>query len=134
MSTEERVARVTSEILAMVAEHGYPDWNGEGACAVSTPAADRTVAFIRALPDNVPAPEIAPEPDGSISLDWIRSRNHVLSVSVGVSESLAYAWVFGDDSGHAGVRFDGESTPQEILDRIAQTMGHGEGSQPSSLR
>ena len=42
-----------------------------------------SVEFIRALLDDLPLPEFAPEPDGSISPDWIQSRNRLFSISVG---------------------------------------------------
>ena len=62
--------------------------------------------------------EFAPEPDGSISLDWIRSRSNFFSVSVGASDRLAYAWLDGTDRGHAVARFDGDSVPSRILEGI----------------
>jgi hypothetical protein len=113
-----------SEILSVVATHCRPDWDGEGAEAISQLAADRAIAFIRALPRGVPVPEIAPEHDGSISLDWIDSRSRVLSISIGVSDRLAVAWLDGTNQGHAVERFDGERIPPLILERIRETMGN----------
>jgi hypothetical protein len=113
-----------SEILTVAARHGRPDWDGEGAEPISELATDRAIAFIRALPRSVPVPEIAPEPDGSISLDWIDSRSRVLSISIGVSDRLAFAWLDGTNRGHAVERFDGERIPPLILERIRETMGH----------
>src|SRR4051794_35405727 len=116
--------RCISEILAAAAEHSDPDWNGEGADPVSSLAVDRATAFIRALPRALPMPEVAPEPDGSISLDWIHSRSRIFSISVGVSDRLAFAWIDGTDRGHAVARFDGDRIPSLILDRIRHTMRH----------
>jgi hypothetical protein len=117
-------SRCISEISGVAAEHSQPDWNGEGAASISQLAADQAVAFIRALPRGFPMPEIAPEPDGSISLDWIRARSRMLSISVGMSERLAFAWIDGTDRGHAVARFDGDRIPPLILERIRETMGH----------
>jgi hypothetical protein len=113
-----------SEVLAVAAKHGQSDWDGEGADPVSVFAADRAIAFIHALPGSVPVPEVAPESDGSISLDWVCSRSRVLSISIGVSDRLAFAWLDGTDQGHAVARFDGERIPSLILERIRETMGH----------
>jgi hypothetical protein len=113
-----------SEILTVAAKHSHFDWDGEGADAVSMLAADRAIAFIQALPGSLPVPEVAPEPDGSISLDWIYSRSRILSISIGVSDRLALAWMDGTDQGHAVARFDGERIPPLILERIRETMGH----------
>jgi len=71
--------------------------------------------FIRALPDDVPLPELAIEPDGSIEMDWIRSRSTIFSLSVGEGQRLAYAWVDGAERGHAVVFFDRASVPWRIL-------------------
>lgn len=78
--------------------------------------------FLRALPENVPLPEIAPEPDGSISLDWIDSRSRMFSLSIGGSYRLAFAWVDGADKGHGVVRFGGAAVPIRILEGIAAIM------------
>jgi len=113
-----------SEVLSVAAKHSQARWDGEGAEPVSVLAIDRAIAFIRALPRSIPVPEIAAEPDGSISLDWIDSRSRVLSISIGVSDRLAFAWVDGTDQGHAVARFDGERIPPLILERIRETMGN----------
>jgi hypothetical protein len=78
----------------------------------------RSEDFVRVLPTGVPLPDFAPEPDGSISLDWIQSRCRMLSVSVGRSNRLAFAWLDGSDSGHGVAKFDGTTVPSIILERI----------------
>jgi hypothetical protein len=80
---------------------------------------------VRALPDNIPLPEFTPEPDGSISLDWIRSRNRVVSLSIGQSNRLAYAWLDGADRGHTVVHFDGQNVPSRVLNDIKAIAGRG---------
>src|SRR5258708_17703914 len=100
-------AEAVSEILAVAAKHNQSDWDGEGADPVSMLAAGRAITFIQALPGSFPVPEVAPEPDGSISLDWISSRSRAVSLSIGVSDRLAFAWMDGSDHVHAVARFDG---------------------------
>src|SRR4051794_11357273 len=113
-----------SEILTIAAEHSQPNWNGEGADPVSPLATNQAVALIRALPRGFAIPEVGPDPDGSISLDWIDTRSRMLSVSVGVTDRLAFAWIDGTDRGHAVARFDRDRIPSLILDRIRHTMRH----------
>ncbi len=111
-------AEAIFQIWALVEECATPDWDGSGAQAMSDFAAQQAEAFVRALPEGVPLPEFAPEPDGSISLDWIQSRNRVFSLSIGDGSRLAYAWLDGTDRGHAVARFDGDVVPARVLDGI----------------
>lgn len=112
-------AKVLSEVQALATECARPGWDANEAEPISKGAASRAADFIRALPDGLPLPELAPEPDGSISFDWIRSRNRLLSLSVGTSDQLSYAWVDGGDHGHAVVDYDGKAIPAAVLERIA---------------
>ena len=82
-------------------------------------------AFVRALPIGVPLPEFAPEPDGSVSLDWIQSRTRKFSLSVGRSQRLAYAWLDGTDSGHGVATFDGSIIPPRIIEGIFAIAKNG---------
>jgi hypothetical protein len=111
-----------SELLAISAEHGRWGWDGENARPVSRHAVETAQTLVRCLPEGIPMPEIAPEPDGSLSLDWIYSRTRFVSVSAGTNDRLPYAWIDGTDRGHAVARFDGQWFPPRILDAIRQTM------------
>lgn len=120
-----RKAAAISEIWALANECGETGWDGEDADPVSEIAAHTASDFIRALPNDVPLPEFAPEPDGSVSLDWIQNRSRILSLSVGPSSRLAYAWLDGEDRGHAVARFDGVTVPARIEDGIRRIVGRG---------
>lgn len=111
-------ASAISQIWTLANECAEDGWDGYDALPSNRLAVYHAVAFIRALPVGVPLPEFAPEPDGSISLDWIQSRNRLFSLSVGPSNRLAYAWLDGTDKGHAVARFDEESIPPRILEGI----------------
>ena len=115
---ETAKASILSQIQALIAECARTGWDASEAKPVCECAAIRAADFIRALPEGFPLPELAPEPDGSISLDWIRSRNRLLSLSVGTSHRLPYAWMDGADSGHSVAVFDGKNIPPEVLKRI----------------
>lgn len=117
-SSDTTKVTVLSQLQALVTECAGFGWDASEAEPVSECAAIRAADFIRALPEGFPLPELAPEPDGSISLDWFRSRNRILSLSVGTSDRLPYAWLDGEDKGHAVVLFDRKNIPPDILDRI----------------
>lgn len=118
-------ATAISQVWALANECCEPGWDGDDALPLDHMAVFKAVAFIRALPDGVPLPEFAPEPDGSISLDWISSRNRRFSLSVGTGDRLPYAWLDGSDKGHAVARFDGESVPPRIMEGIEAIANGG---------
>lgn len=117
-------AAVIAQIWALVNECGQPGWDGDGAEPVERFAAFRAADVIRALPSDVPLPEVAPEPDGAISLDWVRSQNSLFSLSAGAGDRLAYAWLDGSDRGHGVARFDGQVIPERVLQGIDEIMRH----------
>lgn len=113
-----------SKIWALVNECRIKGWDGEDAEPINHIAATQASDFIRALPAGIPLPEFVPEPDGSISLDWIESRNRLFSVSVGLNNRFAYAWLDGTDRGHAVARFDGMNIPPQMLAGICTIIDH----------
>jgi hypothetical protein len=119
-----RKSAVFSDIQSLANECAVSNWDGEDAEPISPLAVEATMDFIRALPDDLPLPEFAPEPDGSISLDWIVSRNRLFSMSIGATNRIAYAWLDGTDKGNAVARFDGNSVPLKIIQGIEDIMRH----------
>lgn len=114
-----------SQIVSLAKECAETGWDGDEAAPLAQAAIHIAVKFIRALPNDVPLPEFAPEPDGAISLDWIRSRNRLFSLSIGSTNRLAYAWLDGSDRGHGVAQFDGEQIPSRVLEGILGIMNHG---------
>ncbi|CAN5806740.1 hypothetical protein BH11VER1_BH11VER1_03270 [soil metagenome] len=117
-----------SEVWKLADECGEADWDGNEAMVLDENAIAGAVSFIRALPEGIPMPELAPEPDGSISLDWIQSRHRLFSLSIGKSNRLAFAWLDGSDKGHGVSQFDGWKVPKRILDGIQSIVNHGDAS------
>lgn len=113
---------VISEINRLAGETSEFDWDGQGASPINLIAQQNSIGFIRALPDGIPMPEIAIEPDGFISMDWIKSRQSMFTLSIGHNDRIAFAWIDGTDSGHAVARFDQRIVPTRILDGIRATM------------
>lgn len=115
---------VISQLWQLHDECSEPDWDGNDAMPLSEVAVATAIEFIKAIPTGMPLPEVAPEPEGAISLDWIASRTRRLTVSVKNSTRLAYAWMDGTDRGHAVARFDGGEIPARILQDISSIVQH----------
>lgn len=118
-------AAAISELRALANECSDPGWDGDEAYGVNPVAVFLAETFIRVLPDGVPLPEFAVEPDGCVSLDWIQSRNRLFSISVGSNDRLAYAWLDGADKGHGVARFDGDRIPPRIAEGISEIINNG---------
>lgn len=122
-----RVAAIDDlrELAHECAERG---WDGEDAAPIGPEAVYLAERFVRAMPENLPLPEFAPEPDGAISLDWMQSSRRIFTVSIGTRNRLAYAWIDGSEKGHAVAYFDGDRVPRRILEGIRAVMDHGNAS------
>ncbi len=109
---------VMTEIYELTEECAVENWDGYGAARISDLTLQNTLLFIRLLPDGIALPEIAPEPDGSISLDWMPNRHRTFSLSIGTSNQLAYAWVDGSERGHGVARFNFQMIPKRIMKEL----------------
>jgi hypothetical protein len=109
---------VIERIDKLALECASDGWDGEEGLCISPDVIDRAVSFVRAFPDGLSLPDAAPEPDGSISFDWIVARTRMFSVSIGATNRLAFAWIDGTDRGHGVARFDGDTVPARILGGI----------------
>jgi hypothetical protein len=118
-------AAAISQLRALAIECNQENWDGDGATMIDPTAIFNAEAIVRALPIGVPLPEFAPEPDGSVSLDWIQSRTRQFSLSVGRSQRLAYAWLDGTDRGHAVATFDGSTIPPRVIEGILAIVKNG---------
>lgn len=118
-------AEALSRMSVLAIECEADDWDGNGGAAIDPIALQNAEAFVRALPDHLPMPEFAADPDGAVSLDWIAARNRVFSVSIGASNRLAYAWLDGTDKGHCVASFDGTTVPRRLMDTLSPILPHG---------
>lgn len=114
-----------SKLHQLANECAVVDWDGYGAEAVNAGALMCAEAFVRALPDELPLPEISIEPDGAIAFDWMPHLTKTFTLSVGGSNRLAYAWIDGTDRGHAAVRFDDAEIPPRVLTELQRLNLHG---------
>jgi len=113
-----------AKLMAIANTCVQADWDGYGAEPLNEMAVQNAEAFVRAIPDGMPMPEFAPDPDGSISLDWIAGRYRSFSLSVGSDSRLAYAWLDGTDKGHAVAKFDGVTIPPIIRSGVESVIGN----------
>jgi hypothetical protein len=110
-----RKSVVIEQIYRLAADSAQEGGIGPEALAIPAAVVQCAIAFVRVLPDGLALPELSPEPNGSLSFDWIAARTRIVSVSVGATNRLAYAWIDGTDRGHGVARFDGITMPVLVL-------------------
>ena len=109
---------LVSRLWALAEECGEADWNGYEAVPLSLLAIKQAEEFIRAWPFDNDLPDYAPEPDGSINLEWIYTKNRRAVVSLDGGTRLAFAWLDGADKGRGVCVFQGGQVPRKIVDAV----------------
>ena len=66
----------------------------------------------------LPQPELCHDPDGMVSMDWVFAKDRVLSLSVGVSAKMAYAWIANGERGSGLVTIRGPKAMQWLAQTI----------------
>jgi hypothetical protein len=74
--------------------------------------------FLFALPTDVAVPELALDPDGEISFDWVADRGRNFSVSLGSSGRVSFAGKLGMEKCIYGVDQFDEVVAREIVDAV----------------
>ncbi len=69
-----------------------PNWDGEGATAVSESSLENACRFVLSLPRGCTMPESDADTDGEINLSWIGEKGHRLSLSIGSTGRISYAF------------------------------------------
>ena len=123
-------SKAISKLWQLANECSENNWDDYGSAQIQRSTVSNAVEFIRSLPDKIALPEVAPEPDGSISMDWIKSRNRVFSISLNNQRTFPYAWLDGVERGHGVAVFDRGGISQRILSGISSVMEN----EPALLR
>jgi len=113
----DSLRRSLSAIDGVCAECSVENWDGYGAGPVSEATRYYARQFVRMLPTSMPIPEISAEPDGEIAFEWHRGRSGVFSISVGGSDELTYAGLFGRSKAY-GTEFFDDELPETIATHL----------------
>lgn len=108
---------VKDELATVFEECRVPNWDGFQAIPVEQETLRNAYVLLESLPLGLPSPSIGAEPDGHLTLEWHRSANRTLSVSVDAEGNLHYAALIGPNQRFGKEVFYGE-TPNVILDLI----------------
>ena len=109
--------KVFEELLKTFEECREPNWDGYGAQSVREETYDLAHQFLTALPLRTPVPSIGAEPDGQITVEWYRSPERTLSVSISPDGDLHYAALLGSAKTCCTEPFTG-AVPKVVADLI----------------
>ena len=94
------------------------NWDGYDAFPITAGAYEEALSLLRALPSDLPMPEIVPEPDGSIGLEWQQGPDRIFAVSVSGKGVIVYAGLFGKGVKAHGTEVFNDSLPQGVVGSI----------------
>jgi len=122
-SAASSVQSASFSTLARIAgECGEAGWDGYDAKPLSHSTCDRARAFLKVLPTFMVAPDIVPEADGEIAIEWHVAPRRTFSISIGESGPLHYAGLFGPDEEVHGVSPFTDSVSATFLRHIAEVV------------
>ncbi len=104
------------EVYSECSEEG---WDGYDAYPITEAAYIEARKFIESLPltSTIPMPEIIPEPNGDIGLEWSKGDRQVFVASFNGNNEIVYAGLFGTNKTH-GTEYFGDSIPSKIMENL----------------
>lgn len=97
-------------------ECSVKNWDGYGAEPLCKELREVVEKFLNLLPNNIPDPDIIPDTDGEISLDWYREKNTIFSISIGKNNQLNYAFRSGNGKeSYCGSEIFNDKIPKPII-------------------
>jgi len=99
-------------------EYSFENWDGYEAVPISIDAYSEAARFLKMLPSSIPEPNIIPEPDGGIGLEWYKEKDFSFLVSVSGKNTITYIGRFGKNNQTYGIENFINSIHQVILDGL----------------
>lgn len=98
-------------------------WDGEDARPIAYRTLMNAARFLSQTRSLDLDPEIAPETDGCIQLEWYVGPNCVFSISFGPSKLMSFSGIFGQDSRIYGIEDISRAIPETIWAFIHRIEG-----------
>jgi hypothetical protein len=110
------------QLLEVFEECSSEGWDGEQAKAISVEVLQCTIRFLNSFPSDIEIPEVGVEPDGAITLEWYRSSNKVISISINPDGWAYWAALIGTSKRH-GADYAMGGVSDDLLKIISQVTG-----------
>lgn len=120
--TWNRIGSVIESLQQAYDDCSEPNWDGYGAAPLTASAYDEALALLNSLPPGLPPPEVVPEPDGSIGLEWSRGLDRSIAVSISGRGLIAYAGMLGRGSRAHGTEIFNDFLSETVLGYIQRVL------------
>lgn len=114
---EKRLAESRSSLEEVYEECSKENWDGYDAQPLTEDAYNEVWNFLDMIPSTLSMPEIVPEPNGAIALEWSKGRRSIFTISLSGNNIINYAGLFGVDQTY-GVAHMLDSLPSIIVENI----------------
>lgn len=114
----QRLNNALRALQEVCQEHSIENWDGYGAAPISHQAYSEAAKLLRMLSSFIPMPDILPEPDGGLGLEWYKEKDFSFTISVGGEGIITYAGLFGKNNETHGTESFTDSIPQIILHNL----------------
>lgn len=111
------------KLIIAIREAQTEGWDGYDALPADPNAVKYAIAFLQNLPDDLPIPEFAIDPDGDVAIEWDYGPRLLISIRIARDGTLYYAGKDGHASFH-GVEPYREGIPEAVsrgIERVAKT-------------
>lgn len=112
-----RLDEILSSLDELCRDCSLEGWDGYDAPPIAEDTCDEAKRFIRGLPVNFPMPEIVPEPNGGIGLEWSKGNRLIFVASVSGKNEIVYAGLFGMNKNH-GTEYFSDTLPPVIIENL----------------
>ena len=109
---------VLKKLLEIYEECSEADWDGYGGNPISVEAYFEARTLLKIIPFSFPMPDISPQPNGEVGLEWYRDRGFIFVISVGGKRKITYAGLFGENNETHGMESFGDSLPRAMSENI----------------
>lgn len=116
LGLQDEVLQTLDKIFEECSEEG---WDGYDALPITQEAYIEAERLIKSLPTPsfIPMPEITPEPNGEITLEWSKGNRQIFVATVSGRNEITYAGLFGVNKTY-GTEYFGDSLPSKLSENL----------------
>jgi hypothetical protein len=117
---EEWANSAIDELHELFAECSEKNWDGYNANPISIGTFEEAKNILAQIPSSFPRPDITPEPDGGVGLEWYKEPNMIFIVSVNGNHIIHYAGLFGQNNETHGKECFTGAIPEVIIGNLVR--------------